>query len=129
MVANPLTLSFNAKTDFNGKRGYAVYVNTDAVVDGLPVVQLATAAEQKQVGIIVDEGTGAGTVCTVAVGERFDYAVSGAAVNAGVSVTADANGKLVTAAAGETAIGIALKAVTATDKKFPILIHKHSVPA
>jgi len=127
-MAQPVTYSFNSKTDFDGKRGYAVYVNTDTSVGNLPVVQLATAAEQKQIGLIKDEGSGVGTKCTVVVDGRCEYAVAGGTITKGASVTADANGKLVDAAAGETAIAIALEAAVA-DGKFPVLVKKHSVPA
>lgn len=123
---NIVTENYNAKTDLKLKRGYAVYINTDAPVNNLPVVQLAGTAEKKVMGLIYDGGDGAATACTIVTHGAFEYAISGAAIDAGASVTPDTNGKLVPSTNGQVAVGYAKKTTTAGDQEFPIFVHKHA---
>ena len=124
-MSEPLTYTLNGKTDMKDKVGYAVYINVDAPVDGNPVGQLCTAAEPKILGIIKDGGTGIAKPITVVFSGRW-YAVAGALVRAGKAVTSDADGKLVEAADGETAIGTALTGASEADKIFQIFVDKHN---
>jgi hypothetical protein len=87
------------------------------------VVALAGAGEAG-LGVLqnkpADGGTGGRTASVMAYG--VSRVLSGAAVAVGAYVTADANGKAVTATTGQNATGIALEAAGGADAIIPILL-------
>lgn len=107
------------KYTFNGKtaleKGVAVYITTDAAVNGVAVVAQCTANETKAIGITAEPcDAGKGVIVNVN-GDIITDVQVGANVNAGVPLKADANGKLITATADkEHVIATALKAGTTT---------------
>lgn len=90
--------TYAAKVDMSEKKGYAVYITTDAKINNTPVVNLCTANETKVMGIVVDPSIKAEAGLAVGVATSgFHKALIGASVTAGVPLKANTVGKLVPA--------------------------------
>lgn len=113
-MSHPVQHSYNAKTSFDGKEGYAVYTTTDTPVKGCPVVAICGANAIAK-GLIKEEGNGAGTVCSVVLSGK-SFGIAGASINAGAELTTDTLGRLVTATSGQNVIAVAEKGASVGEK-------------
>ena len=104
MSNTELIKTYVAKTDLQGKEGYAVVGTTDAKIGNTSVVALG-GLNSKAVGIITDGGLGAGTGASVQIG-GFARAIAGGAITAFAPLKVDANGALIVASA-ETDVVVA----------------------
>lgn len=106
--------TFIAGADLTGKRYYAVKIDTDGEI-------VLAGDGESAVGILMTEGTAGQAVRVMLSG--IAYAILGAAVvNAGTNLAVDAQGKLVTAGAGDAVIAYTLEAGGAQGDVVPVAL-------
>ena len=108
----PRTLTLTAGADLSAKKYHGVKLGSN---DGEVVIAVAGDAE-----FILMNSPQAGEAAECAMIGGGALAHSGAAVAKGAEVASDANGKIITAVAGNKVIGIALEAASAADRYFEI---------
>lgn len=114
--------TYVAKTDLSAKKGYAVYVTTDAEVNNTPVVDICTANKSAVVGIITDPGV-AGQSIGVAI-EGFVNAVVGENVTAGAFLKTNTAGKLVVASSDKDHVIAQAQKAGNSGEEVQVLIRK-----
>ena len=106
----PRTLSFKAEADLSSKKYHAVKLGTNAG-------EVNAAAAGEGIGILMNDPE-LGCYAEVAMLGGGAMGHSGAAIAKGAELAADADGKLITAVAGNIVLGIALEAVAGADTYF-----------
>ena len=114
---NILTISFPTAVDLSAAQHRVVDLSSGNAVQANAVAG---------VGILQNkpDGSASGEQITTAsvMVQGVSQGISGAAYAEGAKLTADANGKLVTAGAGAASCGIALEAAGAADETHPVLL-------
>jgi hypothetical protein len=116
---NPSFLrSGNATADLTGKERYIVFLSTAGTWT------LAGANAAGQIKGVLHEGATAGRGVSVCVLGKVKVIAGGTVASAGLSVTTDAAGKVVTATTGQNAIGTSYSAAS-SNVVFEIELNNH----